>query len=86
MALNIGSDTKSLLMTRRGTTDGLSRIFWVIFPSRVKILFHVRGEVRLKETSEKVEIAVWLQMTFGDHLWSAIILLAILDGSHYQKS
>ena len=25
-------------------------------------------------------------MTFGGHLWSAIILQAILDGNHYQKS
>ena len=36
----------------------------------------------MKWRSENLEkISIWLQVTFGAHLWSVI-----LDGSHYQKS
>ena len=31
------------------------------------------------------KMPVCLQVTFGDHLWSLIILSAIVDVSHYQK-
>ena len=38
------------------------------------------------ENSEKLKIAYYLEGAFGDHLSLVIISLAILDGSHYQKS
>ena len=36
--------------------------------------------------SEKLKIAFWVEDTFGDHLLLVIILSAILDGIHHQKS
>ena len=38
------------------------------------------------ENSEKLKIAFWVEGTFGDHLLLVIILSAILDGSHYEKT
>ena len=35
---------------------------------------------------EKFNILVWVKGTFGGHLWSAVMLMTILDGSHNQKS
>ena len=37
------------------------------------------------ENLEKVKIPVLMEITFGSHLWSVVMLLAILDGGHYQK-
>ena len=34
----------------------------------------------------KLKILIQVKWTFGGHLWPAIMLLAILDGSYYQKS
>ena len=35
---------------------------------------------------EKLKIQFDYIWPFGDHLWPIAILLAILDGKHYQKS
>ena len=48
-------------------------------------------KVRMKQTLqrlknlEKLKIPVWPQMTFGNHLWSYTILMAIFNDSHYKK-
>ena len=41
--------------------------------------------LEILENMEKLEILVWEDGTFCDHLWSAIMLSAILDANHNQN-
>ena len=77
------------------------RLFLEFLPRKVKKDNFTWGEINIHrvrlnscqvkwnqilENAEKLKILLCVAGTFGDHLWSAIILLAIFDGSHSQES
>ena len=66
----------------------------VVFrPKFLVIFFHAIRKILFMQDknwpfirNRKLNIPVWVKMTFVGHLWSDIKLLAILDDSHYHIS
>ena len=47
--------------------------------------FSMRDEKAIISWTKEIKIPFLVDVTFSDHLWSATMLSAILDGSHYQE-